>query len=111
MYSLKILGSTVEKIFGRRNFMIVYLFSGITGSAASYLVNTIMNANSLSVGASGAIFGLLGLLLSQKFIEKRNIMKGKLKRYVNIDYNNLIVIILVNLVIGFQYQILIILLI
>ncbi|QQR93233.1 rhomboid family intramembrane serine protease [bacterium] len=102
MYSLKILGSTVEKIFGRRNFMIVYLFSGITGSAASYLVNTIMNANSLSVGASGAIFGLLGLLLSQKFIEKRNIMKGKLKRYVNIDYNNLIVIILVNLVIGFS---------
>lgn len=58
MYSLVIIGSQLENFLGKRKFLIVYLVSAISGSLMSCVVNT-----SLSVGASGAIFGLLGSML------------------------------------------------
>jgi len=58
MYSLNIIGRQVENYLGRTKFLIVYLVSGIVGGLFSAILNT-----SYSVGASGAIFGLLGSLL------------------------------------------------
>jgi len=58
MYSLNILGTQMESFIGKKRFLIVYLTSMITGSLLSAVVNT-----SWSVGASGAIFGLLGSLV------------------------------------------------
>ncbi len=52
------LGPVVEQIYGAQRFWLIYLACGLSGSAASQLprpVNT--------VGASGAIMGLIGLLL------------------------------------------------
>jgi len=58
MYSLNIIGTQMESFIGKKRFLIVYLLSMITGSLLSCVVNT-----SWSVGASGAIFGLLGSLI------------------------------------------------
>jgi rhomboid protease GluP len=58
MYSLYIIGSQLENFVGKRKFIFIYLVSAISGSLLSCIFS-----DSLSVGASGAIFGLLGSLL------------------------------------------------
>jgi len=56
MIALWILGAWLEKSFGPYDMLTVYLSSGIAGQISSAL----FLPNSVSVGASGAIFGLLG---------------------------------------------------
>lgn len=58
MYSLNIIGTQIENFIGKKKFLFVYFISLITGSLLSSIINT-----GWSVGASGAIFGLLGSLL------------------------------------------------
>lgn len=58
MYSLNIIGTQMETFIGKKKFLIVYFISMLTGSLLSCIMNT-----TWSVGASGAIFGLLGSLL------------------------------------------------
>lgn len=58
MYALSIIGKQVETFLGKSKFLLVYLFSGLTGSLLSCAIT-----NSYSLGASGAIFGLMGSLL------------------------------------------------
>lgn len=56
MYVLYILGSPLERVLGHGRFLTLYMLSGIGGSVASYWFSPV---NTLSVGASGAIFGLM----------------------------------------------------
>jgi rhomboid protease GluP len=65
MYSLWVIGPSVLGLFGVANFALIYLLSGISGSLVSWMFNS-----SNSVGASGAIFGLLGALLAVAVINK-----------------------------------------
>lgn len=58
MYSLFFLGKEIETFLGKKKFIIIYLISGLSGSLLSCILT-----NSYSLGASGAIFGLLGSLL------------------------------------------------
>lgn len=58
MYSLSIVGTQLESFIGKKKFLIVYMVSMLSGSLLSCVLT-----NSWSVGASGAIFGLLGSLL------------------------------------------------
>lgn len=58
MYALYIVGSQIEKFYGKTKYLIIYLYSAIMGSLFSCLFTT-----SVSAGASGAIFGLFGSLL------------------------------------------------
>ena len=58
MYALYIIGTQVETYLGKTKYLIVYLFSAITGS----LLSCAMGVH-WSLGASGAIFGLMGSLL------------------------------------------------
>lgn len=66
----------VEPILGRIRFLILYIFSGLCGSLASI----VWYPNTISVGASGAIFGLygaiLGLVLMDAFPrdDKKNVL-------------------------------------
>ena len=60
MLSLYFLGSFVEEAFGRSRFLALYVLSGVSGGLA-YLYFGGFNAP--AVGASGAIFGLLGGVL------------------------------------------------
>ncbi|CAK9179555.1 unnamed protein product [Ilex paraguariensis] len=54
-YSLNSIGPAVENIGGPRRYLAVYIISAVTGSAMSYWFN-----KAPAVGASGAIFGLVG---------------------------------------------------
>ena len=57
-YSLYILGQDVERLYGHRKFLIVYLAAGLLGNIGSFVFSP-----HAGVGASGAIFGLLGAVL------------------------------------------------
>ena len=57
MYSLYVIGCATENYFGKKKFLIIYFVSGIIGSMFSCIFNT-----GWSLGASGAIFGLMGAL-------------------------------------------------
>jgi membrane associated rhomboid family serine protease len=57
-WSLWQLGMLLEPVLGRSRFLATYLVSAVTGSLSSWAFNT-----GLGVGASGAIFGLLGSAL------------------------------------------------
>jgi membrane associated rhomboid family serine protease len=56
MYSLWILGTLLEPAVGRLRFLLIYFVALLSGSFGALLVSP----NSLTVGASGAIFGLMG---------------------------------------------------
>ena len=57
-YSLYVIGMQIESFIGKARFLAVYILSGIAGNLLSIYI-----MNGFSVGASGAIFGLLGSLL------------------------------------------------
>lgn len=87
-YSLYAVGPDVEKMFGRVKFIIIYLVAGILGNVASFVF-----CPSVSVGASGAIFGLLGALLY---------LGIKYKEVISSSYvTNIVTMIVINLAYGF----------
>lgn len=57
-YALYVIGSQVESFYGKKKFLLIYFFSAITGSLLSITLS-----NNASIGASGAIFGLMGAIL------------------------------------------------
>jgi membrane associated rhomboid family serine protease len=58
MYALYLAGPLVEQIYGPARMLLVYLAAALGGSVASFALND----GPLAVGASGAIFGLFGIL-------------------------------------------------
>lgn len=60
MLVLWILGPQLELVIGRARFLALYFLSGLMGSAFVYWLSA---SHSSTVGASGAIFGLMGALL------------------------------------------------
>ena len=59
VYALYVIGSQIENYFGRIKYLIIYIVSGLMGA----LFSMIFGGNVASIGASGAIFGLMGALL------------------------------------------------
>ena len=59
MFFLYWIGTPVEQYLGRGRFLAVYLVSGLAGSAGAL----VLSPTSVTVGASGAIFGILGAAL------------------------------------------------
>ena len=59
MFVLWMIGTPVEEAIGRGRFVALYLVSGLSGSAGAL----IFDPNAFTVGASGAIFGILGAAL------------------------------------------------
>jgi membrane associated rhomboid family serine protease len=58
MYGLYLGGTLLEHVIGRWRFALLYLASGVAGSAGALLITP----NSTTAGASGAIFGIFGAL-------------------------------------------------
>lgn len=90
MYSLFVLGSQMETFIGKVKFIIVYLISGIVGG----LLSIALDPTSTSVGASGAIFGMLGAMLYFGY-HYRTYLGAAIKQQI-------IPIIILNLLIGFS---------
>lgn len=87
MYSLYAIGPLVERLFGKTKYIIIYLVSGLVSSTFSFLFS-----NGISIGASGAIFGLLGTVL---------IFAYKMRKEIGKDFlRNIVSVIIVNLIIG-----------
>lgn len=64
MIILFFLGAMLEKETGHICFSVIYFLSGLGGNVASLIGKSLTGSNSLSIGASGAVFGLDGLLLA-----------------------------------------------
>ena len=71
-FALKELGGLVERLIGRERYLLVYVFSALAGSAASVLAGRAVP----SVGASGAVFGILGALFAAQILRGRAIPPG-----------------------------------
>ena len=89
MYALYIMGPQVESFFGKTKYLIIYLLSGISGS----LLSVAFNVNTVSVGASGAIFGLFGALLYFGYN-----YRGYLG---NVIKSQILPVVIINLIFGF----------
>jgi rhomboid protease GluP len=92
-WALYALGPAVEASFGARRFLAIYLLAGLAGSMASYL----FNPDALSVGASGAIFGLLGALAARVYAARNVIGREATK----MQFGQIGSMIAINLVFGF----------
>ena len=88
MYALKILGPEIQYVYGKIKYLTIYLLSAIAASIFSY----IFGPQSVSVGASGAIFGLLGAILIFGIKHRKQIGKAYMM--------NILQVIFVNVVIG-----------
>lgn len=92
MYSLFIIGPQIEKIYGKLSYVVIYFCAGILAS----IVSCVASPSTLSVGASGAIFGLIGALLAFACSERKRINK----EYIS----GLIQVLIINLLIGFSIK-------
>lgn len=66
MLSLYIFGKIVESIVGSWRMLVIYFVSGLFGNFISLSFNT----STISVGASGAIFGLIGAIFAIMYLSK-----------------------------------------
>jgi rhomboid protease GluP len=90
-FALYALGFETERIYGHWRFLAVYLLAGLGGGLASYALNP-----APSVGASGAIFGLIGAL-AVFYYEARGVLGGVARQQLG----SLIFTLLINLGLGF----------
>lgn len=74
MLALWILGGQIEPVLGKARFVGVYVASLLAAS----LGVMVLSPNDLTVGASGAIFGLLGLALANQLARRVNIWESGL---------------------------------
>ena len=63
MVMLGALGWQLEPVIGKVKYLLIYFISGLGGSGLSFAWNVMHEEQSVSAGASGAIFGLMGALL------------------------------------------------
>jgi len=87
-YALYVIGSQLESFLGKFKFLVVYLVSALCGGLMSLIF-----ADGISAGASGAIFGLLGSLLYFGY-NYRVYLGGVIK-------SQIIPLIVLNLIVGF----------
>ncbi len=91
MYALYIVGPLAEALYGRALYVSIYVLAALGGSIGSYLFFA-----QPSVGASGAIFGLFGLLFTATYVHK-----PALARQARALTSQIGILIVLNLVIGF----------
>lgn len=89
MFGLYNMGPLVERVYGHRRYLLIYLISAVSGSFCSYLFSPYISA-----GASGAIFGLFGALLYLRR-RKPGIFSGSF-------WLNLLIVLGFNLFYGFS---------
>ena len=109
MYSLWILGPWVEKLYGSAKFVVFWIATGVCGVVASYLTVIpgsrpglissflIKYADEPSAGASGALFGLVGVLFIFGLKYRRELPEGFKRAFGT----GMVPVILLNLGIGF----------
>ncbi len=92
MYFLYLVGPLVEQVYGSARFVLLYVLTAATASLASYLIG----GPGPSVGASGALFGLCGVLLVTRVLH-RPVLGGQQRALMS----KIGFLVVVNLVLGF----------
>jgi rhomboid protease GluP len=90
MYALYVLGTGLERFYGRGRYLALYLLAGFSGNVASFIFS-----QSPSLGASTAVFGLLGAE-GVFFYQNREIFGSMARR----SLTNVVTIAAINLLIG-----------
>jgi rhomboid protease GluP len=90
MIVLWIYGPNVEQAFGTARYVAMYLLAGFFASATSYAFGP---CNALGVGASGAIFGIVGVLIVYAYNRRTS-------QFVNQYLRNLAAFVGINMVFG-----------
>jgi rhomboid protease GluP len=90
MYSLYAIGPAVERFFGSYRMLVLYVLSGIGG-----VVMSMAFSPNPSVGASGAIFGLLGALGMFLFAHRH-----AFGRAASFQFRQIVLVALLNLGLG-----------
>lgn len=83
MYALYFLGPDLERFFGRMRFAVIYFVAALGGGVASYYFSDI---NTVSVGASGAIFGLMAASIAVG-----HEVRGDIRQYVSLFAINVMI--------------------
>ncbi len=96
MFSLFMVGPFIEGIFGKLNFFVLYMVTGLVSALSSYFISSEI----MSVGASGAIYGIVGGFTIFLIIYK-NELKMDVRRRLLI---NLFIVIGLNLSIGLIFS-------
>ncbi len=94
LYALWLAGPFVERLYGRGTFLVLYLLFAAGGSLGSFA----FGAGQYSVGASGAIFGLFGILFAVQVVH-RPVLDHQSRAFLG-QMGGLIAI---NLLIGFMF--------
>ena len=92
MYGLYLLGYLMEQTLGSAKFTALYFVSGFLASTTTFVFS---NPNTLAVGASGAIFGLLGAWVAYNYRRRGSPIASANLRMA-------LMLIVLNLVIGFS---------
>ena len=92
MYALYLFGFLVEEAFGKVKFLAIYLVSGLLASAVSFAFGPTLE---VGVGASGAIFGLLGAWVAFNYRRRSSPMASANLRWA-------FMLIAINAVLGFS---------
>lgn len=93
-FALYSLGREAELLFGRGRYLVVFLLSGLGGNLLSLAFKGL---GELSVGASGGVFGIIGMNLAY-FIFHRD----RLGEFGTKKRNSMIQLIVLNLILGFS---------
>jgi rhomboid protease GluP len=91
-WALYALGPEAERLYGTARFLAIYFIAGLAGSVASYALSPFP-----AVGASGAIFGLIGTL-AVFYYTSRELLGSAARQQLG----SLITVIMINLFIGFS---------
>lgn len=109
MYGLWMLGPYVERLYGSAKFVVLWVMTGIAGVVASYLTLRpdlangsvgrflFKSSDNPSAGASGALFGLIGVLFVFGIKFRRELPDGFKRAFGT----GLLPVILINLFIGY----------
>lgn len=90
MYILYLYGQDVEQIFGTVRFVIIYVATAVTASALSYAIPP----DNISVGASGAVFGIAGALIAYLYNRRTS-------TFANHHLRGMMGFLAINAIIGF----------
>ena len=90
--ALYVFGKEAESIYGPFRFLFIFLFSSWCATLSSYIFSL-----NISIGASGAVFGLIGSLAGFYFLQKKKLSGAELK------FKTMYTLVIINLIFGLVY--------
>jgi membrane associated rhomboid family serine protease len=107
MWALYSLGNYIEKFYSGKKLFLIYIITGIGSAFASFIVpfiglwqnNGIAQGVSISIGASGSIFGLVGVLLGHRYFKNKTYEPD-----LNFNASSLLTFVGINIFLGFSFN-------